>query len=94
MKWFHDHGYGNAGATSGHLIPGHENLLKIGWKGMHAQLLTLYNTLENKEREGAKGAQLRAMMTASTMARDLSFKYKNLCSEIAQRSKIRLGKAN
>ena len=24
MKWFHDHGYGNAGATSGHLIPAHE----------------------------------------------------------------------
>ena len=24
MKWFHDHGYGNAGATSGHLVPGHD----------------------------------------------------------------------
>ena len=23
MKRFHDHGYGNAGATSGHLVPGH-----------------------------------------------------------------------
>ncbi|HDP25997.1 MAG TPA: hypothetical protein ENN34_11215, partial [Deltaproteobacteria bacterium] len=22
MKWFHDHGYGNSGATSGHLVPG------------------------------------------------------------------------
>jgi len=29
MKWFHDHGYGNAGATSGHLIPDHERVLKI-----------------------------------------------------------------
>ncbi len=27
MKRFHDHGYGNAGATSGHLIPGHEKAL-------------------------------------------------------------------
>jgi len=35
MKWFHDHGYGNSGATSGHLIPGHENALKKGWKGIY-----------------------------------------------------------
>jgi hypothetical protein len=38
MKWFHDHGYGNAGATSGHLIPDHERALKIGWKGIYADL--------------------------------------------------------
>jgi pyruvate-formate lyase len=87
MKWFHDHGYGNAGATSGHLIPSHENLLKIGWKGVYAQLLTLYNALQEKERAGAKGAQLRAMMTASTMARDLASKYKALCASLAGREK-------
>ena len=23
MLWFHNHGYGNTGATSGHLIPGY-----------------------------------------------------------------------
>ena len=34
MKWFHDHGYGNAGATSGHLIPGYERALTVGWKGI------------------------------------------------------------
>jgi hypothetical protein len=28
MKWFHDHGYGNAGATSGHLVPDHAMVLK------------------------------------------------------------------
>ena len=31
MKWFHDHGYGNSGATCGHLIPGYERVLKAGW---------------------------------------------------------------
>ncbi|MCE5210115.1 MAG: hypothetical protein LLG40_00970 [Deltaproteobacteria bacterium] len=87
IKWFHDHGYGNAGATSGHLIPGHENLLRIGWKGVYGELLSHYNALENKERQGAKGAQLRAMMTASTMARDLASKYKDLCLELAQQEK-------
>ncbi|MCX5847892.1 MAG: hypothetical protein NTW65_00355, partial [Deltaproteobacteria bacterium] len=87
MKWFHDHGYGNAGATSGHLIPGYERLLKIGWKGVFAELLSLYNALEGKEREGAKGAQLKAMMTSSTMARDLALKYKDLCAELAVKEK-------
>lgn len=85
MKWFHDHGYGNAGATSGHLIPGHERLLQIGWKGVHAELMSRYNALGSTERSGSKGAQLRAMMTASTMARDLAAKYRSLCEELAQK---------
>jgi formate C-acetyltransferase len=87
MKWFHDHGYGNAGATSGHLIPGYERLLKIGWKGVYAELLSLYNALDSKERQGAKGAQLKAMITSSTMARDLALKYKDLCFELSQKEK-------
>ena len=87
MKWFHDHGYGNAGATSGHLIPGHERVLKIGWKGVHAQLMSHYNALSEAERKGPKGAQLRAMLTASTMARDLALRYKELCLEMAGEEK-------
>jgi len=84
MKWFHNHGYGNAGATSGHLIPGHERVLNLGWKGVHAELMSFYNALDNKERTGPKGAQLRAMITASTMARDLASRYKTLCENLAQ----------
>ncbi len=83
MKWFHDHGYGNAGATSGHLIPGHERLLTIGWKGVHAELMSIYNGLGSRERSGPKGDQLKAMMTASTMARDLASQYKTLCENLA-----------
>ena len=83
MKWFHDHGYGNAGATSGHLIPGHERLLAIGWKGIHAELMSIYNALSDRERSGPKGNQLKAMMTASTMARDLASRYKTLCENLA-----------
>ncbi len=83
MKWFHDHGYGNSGATSGHLIPGHERLLKIGWKGVYAELMSFYNALPQKERLGPKGAQLHAMMIASTMARDLASKYRVLCENLA-----------
>lgn len=83
MKWFHDHGYGNAGATSGHLIPGHERALSHGWKGIYADLMSGYNALNPQERAGAKGAQLRAMMTAAAMARDLAVKYRMLCEKLA-----------
>ena len=41
-KWFHEHGYGNAGATCGHLIPDHERALKLGWKGIYDSLDARY----------------------------------------------------
>ena len=83
MKWFHDHGYGNSGATSGHVIPGYEKALKIGWKGMHAGLKARYNLLSAKEQEGPRGDQLRAMLTVSTMPGDLAEKYANLSTKLA-----------
>jgi formate C-acetyltransferase len=83
MKWFHDHGYGNAGATSGHLIPDHARALEIGWKGISADLETRYEALSRSEKRGPRGAQIRAMMTAATMARDLAAKYAGLCRRLA-----------
>lgn len=82
--WFHRHGYGNAGPTSGHLIPDHERLLRIGWKGVHADLETRLDTLSRSERRGAKGAQLRAMRTAATTARDLAARYASHCRALAR----------
>jgi formate C-acetyltransferase len=84
MKWFHDHGYGNAGATSGHLIPGYERALKLGWKGIYADLIAKYNQLDPSEQNSARGAQLRAMMTAATMARDLAAGYARHCVDLAE----------
>jgi trans-4-hydroxy-L-proline dehydratase len=75
VKWFHDHGYGNAGATSGHLIPGHQQALEIGWKGLYGNLQSRYTRLSKAERAGAAGAQIRAMITSATMARDLADEY-------------------
>ena len=83
MKWFHDHGYGNSGATSGHVIPGYENALKIGWRGIHADLEARYNLLSPKEQTGQKGDQLRAMMRAATIPRDLAEKYVTLSTRLA-----------
>lgn len=87
VKWFHDHGYGNSGATSGHLIPDHERLLKIGWKGIYADLVERYNNLSKKDKKGQKGAQLRAMITASTMARDVARKYKEVLEKMVENEK-------
>ena len=83
MKWFHDHGYGNSGATSGHLIPGYERVLNLGWKGIYEDLKRRYEFLSPKEKKGSKGAQLRAMMTAATMPRDLAYRYAGFCERLA-----------
>ena len=83
MKWFHDHGYGNAGATSGHLIPDHERVLRVGWKGIRADLESRYRSLSDREKGEGRGAQLRAMMTAATMPRDLAAGYAALCRDLA-----------
>ena len=85
MKWFHDHGYGNAGATSGHLIPGYEQVLRRGWKGIHQEIEDHYNTLSDAEKSGPRGGQLRAMMTAATMPRDLAAAYSRLCRRMASK---------
>ena len=87
MKWFHDHGYGNSGATSGHIIPGYERALKIGWKGIYEDISARYDSLSASDRKGPKGAQLRAMMTAATMPRDLAAKYADVCAGLAAQEK-------
>jgi len=83
VYWFHGHGYGNTGATSGHIVPGHEKALTLGWKGIHAELESKYNTLSKEEQGSATGNQLRAMMTAATMPRDLAAKYVKVCQQLA-----------
>jgi formate C-acetyltransferase len=83
MKWFHDHGYGNSGATSGHLVPDHERVLRIGWKGVYEDLKARHDALSESEKGGPRGAQLRAMMTAAEMPRDLASRYAGLCRRLA-----------
>jgi trans-4-hydroxy-L-proline dehydratase len=85
VKWFHDHGYGNAGATSGHLIPGHARALRLGWRGIHADLQERYDQLSKAERKGAKGAQLRAMLTAAGMPKELAMRYAESCRAQAEK---------
>ncbi len=85
VKWFHDHGYGNAGATSGHLIPDHPRLLRMGWAGVEDELHECYGRLSPAQRQGEEGAQLRAMRTAASMPQGLAAGYAALCRELAAR---------
>ncbi|MBN2044260.1 MAG: hypothetical protein JW757_04495 [Anaerolineales bacterium] len=81
--WFHDHGFGNVGATSGHLIPDYGGVLREGWKGVYADLEAKYKALSPAEQHGPKGGQLKAMMTAATMPRDLAQAYSRECAQQA-----------
>ncbi|NMC28452.1 MAG: hypothetical protein GYA45_00075 [Pelolinea sp.] len=82
LLWFHNHGYGNSGATSGHLIPGYARVLKEGWKGIYQELEEYYRKLPAVQKRGAEGAQLKAMLTAATVARDLAAEYAKVCKEM------------
>jgi len=83
--WLHDHGYGNAGPTSGHLIPDYARVLKEGWRGIHEELNRKLDGLNKREYDGKKGAQLRAMLLAATMARDVAFEYSKVCTKLADK---------
>jgi pyruvate-formate lyase len=83
MLWFHNHGFGNAGATSGHLIPDYGRIIREGWKAVHDELTSAYSALPQEDKAGKKGAQLRAMMTAATMPRDLAAEYSKACQALA-----------
>jgi pyruvate-formate lyase len=87
MLWFHNHGFGNTGATSGHVVPDYASVLVKGWKGIHAEIERAYLDLEEKEKMGRRGAQLRAMMMAASMPREVAAGYSRLCSEQAAAEK-------
>jgi pyruvate-formate lyase len=84
VQWFHNHGYGNAGATSGHLIPDYERVITRGWKAIHAEVQERYRALSEADRKGPRGAQLQAMLTAATMARDVAARYRQVCLDGAE----------
>ncbi|HSV98192.1 MAG TPA: pyruvate formate lyase family protein [Spirochaetota bacterium] len=85
MKWFHDHGFGNSGATSGHLIPDYKRVLVEGWKDIYAELMARYYELSDREKSGPRGAQLHAMMTAAVMPKELAAVYAGECRRLAAR---------
>jgi pyruvate-formate lyase len=83
ILWLHNHGYGNVGATSGHLIPDYATVIEKGWESIYADIDYYYKALNEAEKKGKKGAQLRAMLTAATMAQDVALKYSQVCTDLA-----------
>ncbi|MBU0927273.1 MAG: hypothetical protein KKA67_05965 [Spirochaetes bacterium] len=80
---FHNHGFGNAGPTAGHLIPDYGRVLRHGFKAIDAELDALYEALSDAERAGGQGAQLRAMKTACSMPRELAARYRDEALRLA-----------
>ncbi len=80
---FKDRGFGNCGPTSGHLIPDYPTVLREGFSAKADYLQKLYDALPESDRQGPKGDNLRAMMIAVTMPRDLAAKYAAECDRLA-----------
>jgi trans-4-hydroxy-L-proline dehydratase len=76
---FKDKGFGNCGPTSGHLIPDYPRILQIGFKGVHDYYAELYRKLNEKEKKGLKGSNLRAMLEACLMPKELAEAYSAEC---------------
>lgn len=87
IKEYHNRGFGNCGATSGHLIPDYSQILKSGFKNVSEQLDSIYDSLPEADKNGLKGAQLSAMRTAANMPKELAEKYAALCARLAEDEK-------
>lgn len=83
ISYLISHGYGNSGATSGHLIPDYAKILKYGFKDVYRRIEEKYDSLSDEEKNGRKGENLRAMKIAATMPKELAEKYKEKCLEKA-----------
>ena len=82
-----EHGYGNAGATSGHLVPDYAKIVKNGFRAVYEDLKARHDALSEADKKSAKGEQLRAMMTVCEMPRDLAAKYAEECRKRAGEEK-------
>ncbi len=85
--FLHAHGYGNCGATSGHLIPDYAKILQHGFKKTLEDIEAEYAKLSEHDKQGSRGGVLRAMMTACLMPKELADKYATLCDSLAEREK-------
>ncbi|MFW5780534.1 MAG: pyruvate formate lyase family protein [Bacillota bacterium] len=84
---FHERGFGNCGATSGHLIPDYATIVQKGFKYIIEKIDKEYKSLSKSQKRGHKGAQLRAMREAATMPCELAKKYSQRLKEMAKEEK-------
>jgi formate C-acetyltransferase len=79
---FHNHGFGNCGATGGHLIADYETIIKKGFKFIYDQVKQNYDSISNKEKQSSKGDELRAMLIAAEIPKKLAQKYAEECRRL------------
>jgi formate C-acetyltransferase len=83
---FHKSGFGNTGATGGHLIPDHETIIKKGFKFIYEEIKAQYEQLSEREKKGSKGQELRAMLEASEIPRKFAKKYAEECRTLKEKA--------
>ena len=79
---FHRSGFGNLGATGGHIIPDYETIIKKGYKFVYEKAKNRYDKLSKKEKEGPKGQELRAMIRAAEIPKKLAKRYAEECRRL------------
>ncbi len=79
---YHKSGFGNAGATSGHLIPDYKTVITKGFKYLNEQAKKSYDKLSNSEKKGSKGHELKAMIQSTEIPRKLALKYAEECRRL------------
>ena len=75
VLFLNSHGYGNSGATCGHLIPDYAKIIREGFQAVHQDIREKYEALSSTEQQGPKGGVLRAMQTAALMPKEQAEKY-------------------
>jgi len=83
LKEYNDYGFGNAGATAGHLIPDYPTVLKIGFKGLRKRFEDLLAEADSEPRRDF----LRALIVSTEVPRILAGRYAALLREMAEQEK-------
>jgi trans-4-hydroxy-L-proline dehydratase len=84
---YHQEGFGNAGATAGHLIPDYKIVVEKGFKFLYEKAKHTYEKLSEKEKKGPKGNELRAMMISAQIPKKLAIKYREECENLLKEPK-------
>ncbi len=79
---YHFDGFGNVGATGGHLIADYQLVVEKGFRHLYERGQIVYERLSKRQREGSKGQELRAMMISAETPRKLALKYAEECRRL------------
>ncbi|MHA1332028.1 MAG: pyruvate formate lyase family protein, partial [Candidatus Hodarchaeales archaeon] len=79
---YNNWGFGNVGATAGHLIPDYETIVKKGFKYIYEKAKSYYEKL--KDKKSPEAAELRAIMLATKIPQKLALKYAEECKRVKE----------